>query len=119
MAALIDNIKHWSNTQLVENENNDNGMNATKYNKHWRQVRTHKETEWRVCEEAECHQVEEQWRMETERHRAEEQAKKWVSYSWLIVMELMVLGGGGRCITAWQRQKEGIRAVRVLAMPGP
>ena len=59
----------------------------------------HKEEEWRACKEAEHHQVEEQRRVETERQRAKEQAKRQVSYSWLIMMELMVLCRGGHCVT--------------------
>ena len=40
-------------------------------------MRAHKEeVEWRVYKEAEHYQVEEQWRVEVERHRAEKQAKK-------------------------------------------
>ena len=87
------NIKNWSDVQLVEDENNDNSMSATKYN--------------------------EQWRVEVERRRAKEQAKRWVSYSWLVMIELMVLGGGGHYTTVWQRQKEGVGATGVPAMPGP
>ena len=69
-------------------------------------------------EEAECCQVEEQQRVEAERCRAKEQAKRQVSYSWLIMTELMVLGGGSCCTTAQQRQKEGVGAVRVSVVPG-
>ena len=56
--------------------------------------------------------------MEVERHRAEEQAKRQVSYSWLIMMELTVLGRGGCYTTVQQGQKEGIGAAGVLKVPG-
>ena len=92
MSAPINNIKNWSNVQLTEGENNDDSMNAIKYNKCCRQVRVWKEeVEQRACEEVECRQVEEQWRVEVERCRAEEQAKKHVSCFWLVMMELMVV----------------------------
>ena len=38
------------------------------------------EAEWRACEEVECCQAEEQWRLEAERHVAKEQAKRCVSH---------------------------------------
>ena len=77
------------------------------------------EAEWRACEEVEHHQVEEQWRVEAERHRAEEQAKKHVSGLWLIMTELMVVGGGGCCTTVQQRQGEGIGVAGLPVVPGP
>ena len=43
MAALIDNIKNWSDTQLMEDKNKNNSMSAAKYNEHQRQVRACKE----------------------------------------------------------------------------
>ena len=46
--------------------------------------------EWRACEEVECCQAEEQQRLEVERHRAEEQAKKHVSCFWFVMTELIV-----------------------------
>ena len=62
--------------------------------------------------------MEEQWRVEVEWHRAEEQAKKHVSHLWLVMMELMVLHGGGHCITAQQGQDEGIGAASVQPVCG-
>ena len=66
------------------------------------------EAEQRVCEKAECHQVEEQWRLEVERCRAKEQAKTCVSCFWFGMMELMVLSRGGHCTTAQEGQGEGV-----------
>ena len=61
MATLINNIKHWSDAQLMEDKNNDDGMSTAKYNEHQRQVKAHKEeVEQRAHEEAEHCQVEEQ-----------------------------------------------------------
>ena len=34
MSALINNIKNLSDVQLAEDENDNNGVSATKYNKH-------------------------------------------------------------------------------------
>ena len=100
--------------QLTEDKNDNDGMSTDKYNEHWRQARVCKEeVEQRACEKAERCQAEEQQRVEAEKHRAEEQAKRWVGYSWLIMMELTVLGRGGRCPTAWKGQGEGVRAARV------
>ena len=95
----------------MEDENDNDSMSAAKYNECWRQVRVYKE-------EVEHCQVEEQWRVEAERCRAEEQAKRWVSYSWLVMTELMVLCRGGHCTTVQQRQKEGIRATGVQLVCG-
>ena len=67
-------------------------------------------------EEVECHQGEEQWRVEAERHRAEEQAKKCVSCFWFVTMELMVLGRGGCYATAWQGQGQDVGATGVQPM---
>ena len=103
MSAPIDNIKNWSDAQLMEDENDNNGVSTAKYNECCRQARVHKkEAEWRACKEAEHCQAEEQWRVEVKRHRAKEQAKKHVSGLWLIMTELMVVGRGGRCTTVWQ-----------------
>ena len=53
-AAPIDNIKNWSNVQLMEDENNDNSVSTAKYNECWRWIKAHKEeVEWRAWEEAE------------------------------------------------------------------
>ena len=80
MSAPIDNIKNWSDPQLVDNKNDNDSVSTAKYNKCWRQARAHKEeAEWRACEKVEHHQAEEQWRVEAERCRAKEQAKKPVS----------------------------------------
>ena len=82
MSTSINNIKNWSDAQLKEDENNNDRVSTAKYNERWRQARVHKEeAEQRACEEAECHQVEEQWMVEVERHKAKEQAKKRVSLS--------------------------------------
>ena len=53
MSTSIDNIKNWSDVQLVEDENDNNGVSTAKYNKCQRQARACKE-------EAEHYQVEEQ-----------------------------------------------------------
>ena len=76
------------------------------------------EVEQRVCEEAEHCQAEAQWRLEAERCRAEEQAKKHVSCLWFVMMELTVVGRGGRCTTAWQGQGKGVGAARVQLVHG-
>ena len=75
--------------------------------------------EQRACEKMKYNQVKDQWRVEVQRCRAEEQAKKCVSCFWLIMTELMVVGRGGYCTTVQQRQKKGIRATRVSAVSGP
>ena len=60
MSTPIDDIKNWSDVQLMEDENNNDGMSTTKYNEHWRWVKTHKEeAEQRAHEKTECHQAEE------------------------------------------------------------
>ena len=88
--------------QLIEDENDDDSVSAIKYNECQRQARTHKEeVEWRVHKEAKYHQAEEQQRVEAERCRAKEQAKKCISHFWLVMIELMVLDGGGCCATVW------------------
>ena len=80
MSAPLGSIRNWSNTQLTGGVNNEDSISTVKYNEHWRQAKAHKEeAEWRAYEEVECHQAEEQQRVEVERCRAEEQAKKRVS----------------------------------------
>ena len=85
MSTPINNIKNWSDMQLMEDENNNHNVSVTKYTKFQRQVRACKEKMgWRACEKGEqrvcgrieCCQAEEQWRVEAERCRAEEQAKR-------------------------------------------
>ena len=80
----------WSDVQLMEDINDEDGISATKYNKRRRRAKTCKEeAERRAWEEAERiawekaerRAREEQWRMEAERRKAEEQAKKRVSLS--------------------------------------
>ena len=92
------------------------------YNECRRQAKACKEeVEWRAWEEAEQIAWEEaerrahkeQWRVEAERRRAKEQAKKHVSHFWFVMTELMVLGGGGSCVTVRKGQGEGVRAARV------
>ena len=73
MSTPIDNIKNWSDVQLAEDKNNNDGVSTTKYNEHYRRARAHKEeVEQRACKEGEHRQAEEQWRVEAERHRAKE-----------------------------------------------
>ena len=111
MSAPLGSIHNWSNMQLVEDVNNEDSVSATKYNKCQRRVKACKE-EVQHC------QTEEQQRLEVERHRAKEQAKKCVSHFWFIMMELTVLGGGGRCATAWKRQGQGGGAASVQLVCG-
>ena len=122
MSTPLGSIRTWSDVQLVEDVNNEDGISTVKYNERWRQVKACKEeVEWRaweeaeqmVWEEAEQRACEEQWRVEVERHRAEEQAKKCVSCFWFVMMELMVLDGGGRCATVWKGQGESVGATGV------
>ena len=109
MSAPLGSIRNWSNTQLAEDVNNEDGVSTTKYNERWRRAKACKEeAERRAHEEAERHQAEEQRRVEAERHKAEEQAKRRVSGLWLVMMELMVVDRGGCCITVRQGQGEGI-----------
>ena len=113
MSAPVGSIKTWSDAQLAED------VSAAKYNKRRRRAKTRKEeAERRACEEAECRQAEKQRRLEVERRAAEEQAKRRVSYFWFGMMELMVLGGGGRCTTAWEGQGQGVGAARVQPVRG-
>ena len=109
MSAPLGSIKTWSDMQLTEDVNNEDGVSAMKYNKCRRQVKACKEeAEQRAGEEAEQMAWEEvERRAEVERHKAEEQAKKRVSHLWLAMMELTVVGRGGRCTTARQGQGEG------------
>ena len=117
----------WSDTQLVEDINDEDGVSAAKYNERRRRVRARKEeAEWRAWEEAERIVWEEverrvhekQWRVEAERRKAEEQAKKRVSHFWFVMTELTVLGGGGCCATAQKGQGEGVGAARVQPVRG-
>ena len=39
MSAPIDNIKNWSDAQLAEDENDNNGVSAAKYNEHQRRAK--------------------------------------------------------------------------------
>ena len=67
MSASINNIKNWSNVQLVEDKNDNDSVSATKYNEHQRQARVYKEeVEQRAHKETEHHQAEEQQKVETE-----------------------------------------------------
>ena len=114
MSTPLGSIKTWSDVQLVEDENDDDGVSAAKYNEHQRQARARKEeAERRVREEAECRQAEEQRRVEAERRRAEEQAKRHVSHFCFVVTELTVLGRGGRCATVQKGQEQGRGAASV------
>ena len=120
MSATIDNIKNWSDMQLVEDKNDNDGISVAKYNKCCRRVRAcKKEVEQRAHKEVECHQAEEQQSVEVERCRAEEQAKKYVTHLWLIMTKLTVVGGEGCYATAWQGQGKGVRDTRLPAVPGP
>ena len=85
MSTPLGSIRTWSNARLVEDVNDEDSVSTTKYNKRQRQAKARKEeaeqraweeAEWMAWEEAECCQAEEQWRVEVERHRAKEQAKK-------------------------------------------
>ena len=114
MSTPIDNIKSWSDVQLVEDENDDNSVSAAKYNEHCRRARACKEeAEQRACGEVEHRQAEEQRRVEVERRRAEEQAKRRVSHLWLAMTELTGVGGGGCRTTVQQGQGESVRAAGV------
>ena len=71
----------WSDVQLMEDINDKDGVSAIKYNERWRRAKVHKEeAEQRVWEEAEqMAQEEMERRVEVERCKAKEQAKKRVS----------------------------------------
>ena len=119
MSTPLGSIKTWSDVQLVEDKNDDDGMSTAKYNECQRRARARKEeAERRAREEAECCQAEEQRRVEAERRRAEEQAKRHVSHFCFVVMELMVLGRGGRCTTVRKGQGEGVGAAGVQPVCG-
>ena len=119
MSAPLGSIRTWSDVQLTEDVNDEDGVSAVKYNEHQRQVKTHKEeVEQRACKEAECHQVSEQQRLEAERHMAKEQAKRHISHFWFVMTELTVLDGGGRYTTAQKGQGEGVGAARVQPVHG-
>ena len=83
MSAPVGSIKTWSDVQLAEDVNDEDGISAAKYNERRRRAKVCKEeAEWRVQEEAERMAWEEaERRAEVERHKAEEQAKKRVSLS--------------------------------------
>ena len=103
----------------MEDINDEDGISAVKYNKCHRRVKGHKEeVEWRARKEVERRQVEEQQWLEAERYRAKEQAKKHVSCFWFVMMELMILGGGGHCTTAWKEQGQGRGATSVQLVCG-
>ena len=103
----------------MEDVNDKDSVSAAKYNKWRRRAKAHKEeAERRACEEAERRQAEEQRRVEAERHRAEEQAKRRVSGLWLVMTELTVVGGGGRCTTVRQGQGEGVGVARLSMVCG-
>ena len=54
MFTPLRSITTWSNTQLMENENNKDSVSTTKYNKQRRYAKVWKEeVEQRVCEEVE------------------------------------------------------------------
>ena len=81
MSAPLGSIRTWSDVQLVEDVNNEDGISVMKYNERWRRVKAYKEqVEQRVWEEAEqMAQEKMEWRVEVERRKAEEQTKKRVS----------------------------------------
>ena len=83
MSTPLGSIRTWSDTQLTEDVNDEDGVNATKYNECQRQVKVCKEeAEWRAQKEAEqMAQEEVEQRAEVERCKAEEQARKRVSLS--------------------------------------
>ena len=120
MSAPLGSIRNWSDAQLAEDVNDEDGVSATKYNECRRRAKVRKEeAERRVHEEAEHRQVEEQRRVEVERRRAEEQAKRRISGLWLVVTELTVVGRGGRCTTVRQGQGEGVGGAGLPTVPGP
>ena len=90
MSTPLGSIRNWSDVQLVEDINDEDGVSTVKYNKCRRRVKARKEEAERRAreeaeriarEEAEQRAREEQWRVEAERHKAKEQAKKRVSPS--------------------------------------
>ena len=83
MSTPLGSIRTWSDAQLMEDINDEDDISAVKYNKCWRQAKACKEeVEQRAWEEAEQMAWEEvERRMEVERHKAEEQAKKRMSLS--------------------------------------
>ena len=121
MSAPLGSIRNWSDVQLMEDVNDKDSVSAAKYNECWRRAKACKEeVEWRVWEEAEwVAQEEVEWRVEVERCKAEEQAKKRVNGLWLVMMELMVVGRGGCCTTVWQGQGEGVGVAGLPMASGP
>ena len=54
MSVPLGSIKTWSDAQLAEDMNDEDGVSAVKYNECWRWAKMHKEeVEWRAWEEAE------------------------------------------------------------------
>ena len=54
MSTPLGSIRNWSDVQLVEDINDEDGVSATKYNECRRRVKACKEeVEWRAREEAE------------------------------------------------------------------
>ena len=43
MSAPLGSIKTWSNMQLTEDVNDEDGVSAVKYNERWRQAKARKE----------------------------------------------------------------------------
>ena len=119
MSTPLGSIRTWSDAQLAEDVNDEDGVSAVKYNERRRQAKACKEeAEQRACEEVECRQAEEQRRLEAERRMAEEQAKRWISHFWFVMMELTVLGGGGHCTTVQEGQGQGVGAAGVQPVRG-
>ena len=127
MSAPLGSIKTWSDVQLMEDINDEDSVSAAKYNKRQRRAKARKEeaeqrareeAEQIAWEEAEQRACEEQWRVEAERRKAEEQAKKHISHFWLVMIELTVLGRGGRCATVRKGQGEDVRAAGVQLVHG-
>ena len=83
MSTSLGSIRTWSNAQLTEDVNNEDGISAAKYNKCQRWAKVYKEeAEQRVWEEAEQMAWEEaKQRVEVEKSKAKEQAKKRVCLS--------------------------------------
>ena len=83
MSAPLGSIRTWSDAQLAEDANDEDGISAMKYNERQRRAKARKEeVERRAQEEAEQMVWEEVGqRAEVERRKAEEQAKKRVSLS--------------------------------------
>ena len=111
MSAPLGSIVTWSDAQLAEDVNDEDGISAMKYNEWRRQAKACKE-------EAERCQAEEQQRVEMERRRAKEQAKKCVSHFCFVMTELTVSGRGGCCATARKGQGKGVRGTGLQPVCG-